>query len=75
MLSGAQVVPAVNTSATGTLELNLSEDGTSFECVLTVQGLTGFTLARLRVGEPGQNGEEICHPVQRRDEARRCSAG
>lgn len=58
-LSGADIVPAVATAATGTLELTLSDDGESIRYVLTVQNFTGLTVARLRVGLPGEVGEEI----------------
>ncbi len=47
-LTGADVVPAVDTEATGTLSLRLSEDGQSIEYVLAVRNFTGLTVARLR---------------------------
>jgi hypothetical protein len=58
-LSGAGVVPAVDTGAAGTLELTLSDDGLTMDYVLDVQNLTGLTVARLRVGAEGVNGDEI----------------
>jgi hypothetical protein len=58
-LTGAQVVPAVDTEATGTLELTLSDDRQSVKYVLTVENFTGLTVARLRTGHSGSTGEEI----------------
>jgi hypothetical protein len=58
-LSGAKEAPAVDTVASGTLELTLSGDGVTAYYVLSVQDLSGLTLARLRLGEAGVNGEEI----------------
>jgi hypothetical protein len=58
-LSGANEVPAVETSASGTLELTLSDDGLTAQYVLSVQKLSNLTVARLRVGAAGVNGEEI----------------
>jgi hypothetical protein len=58
-LSGANVVPVVDTVASGTFEITLSEDRITAHYVLSVQDLSGLTLARLRVGSVGVNGEEI----------------
>jgi hypothetical protein len=58
-LSGANEVPAVETSASGTLQLTISDDGLKADYVLTLQKLRGLTFARLRVGAAGVNGDEI----------------
>jgi hypothetical protein len=58
-LVGTEVVPAVRSEATGILELTLSEDGQTVSYILSLESLEGLTLARLRVGEPGVNGDEI----------------
>jgi outer membrane lipoprotein-sorting protein len=53
LLKGANEVPAVKTSATGTLTLTVAPDGSSVEYVLTIKKLTNITVARLREGKPG----------------------
>jgi hypothetical protein len=58
-MNGTSAVPAVKTSATGTLQLTLSGDGLKVQCVLSVQKLRGLTFARLRVGAKGKIGDEI----------------
>lgn len=58
-LTGADVVPAVDTEATGTLALRLSDDGQSMEYVLTVQSFTGLTVAQLRTVSSEDEDEEI----------------
>ncbi len=58
-LSGSEMVPAVTTDATGTLELTLSDDGQTMRYTLELDNIYGLTVARLRVGKPGENGKEI----------------
>ena len=58
-LSGSEVVPAVASEATGTLELTLSDDGQTMRYTLELDNIYGLTAARLRVGKPGENGKEI----------------
>ncbi len=58
-LVGTEVVPSVRSEAGGTLELTVSEDGQSVAYVFVLEDLEGLTLARLRVGEPGEDGDEI----------------
>jgi hypothetical protein len=58
-LTGADMVPAVDTEATGSLSLRLSEDGQSMEYVLAVQSFTGLTVARLRTVTAEDKDEEI----------------
>jgi cell division septation protein DedD len=58
-LSGAETVPAVSTSATGTLTLTVAEDGLSVGYVFEVSSLTDLTIARLRSGVAGAVGDEI----------------
>lgn len=58
-LSGAQAVPAVSTSATGTLTLTVAVDGLSVDYVFEVSALTDLTIARLRAGATGATGDEI----------------
>jgi outer membrane lipoprotein-sorting protein len=52
-LTGANEVPAVKTSATGTLTLTVSADGSAVDYVITLKKLSNVTVARLRQGEPG----------------------
>ncbi len=63
-LSGAEAVPQVSTSASGTLELTVAVDGSSVDYVLTVRDLANLTVARLRQGGAGQTGDVIftLHP-------------
>jgi hypothetical protein len=58
-LSGAQAIPAVSTSATGTLTLTVAADGLSVDYVFEVSSLTDLTIARLRAGAAGATGDEI----------------
>lgn len=58
-LSGANVVPAVETEASGLLTLAVAADGVSVHYMLTVSNLAELTVARMRQGEAGVDGEEI----------------
>lgn len=58
-LSGAQAIPAVSTSASGTLTLTAAADGQSVDYVFEVSSLTDLTIARLRAGAAGATGDEI----------------
>ena len=51
-LKGANAVPAVKTSASGTLTLTIKSDGT-VDYVLTLKKLSNITVARLRQGKAG----------------------
>ena len=54
-LKGANEVPPVKTSATGTLTLTVAADGSRVDYVVTIKKLTNITVARLRQGEPGNS--------------------
>jgi outer membrane lipoprotein-sorting protein len=54
-LKGANEVPVVKTSATGTLTLTVASDGSRVDYVVTIKKLTNVTVARLRQGEPGNS--------------------
>ena len=58
-LSGEQEIPPVSTSARGTLELTVAEDGASVEYVLTVTDITDVTVAKLHDGKAGASGPTI----------------
>jgi hypothetical protein len=58
-LTGDEQIPPVETDASGTLTLTISEDGTTVDYVLRVEDLVGVTLARLRLGQSGETGEAI----------------
>jgi len=55
-LSGAEEVPPRDTNATGSILLQLSEDGSSIQYRLSVQGLDNVVAAHLHLGRPGENG-------------------
>ncbi len=59
LLSGENEIPAVVTSASGTLTLTVAADGSSVHYVLAVNGLANLTLARLHEGKAGETGTTI----------------
>jgi hypothetical protein len=58
-LTGGQQVPPVTTSATGTLTFVIADDGSKVDYEFRVTDLVGVTLARLRQGQAGEEGENI----------------
>jgi len=58
-LTGDQQVPPVETSATGTLTFIIADDGSSVDYVFNVNDLEDVTIARLREGKAGEEGEAI----------------
>jgi hypothetical protein len=58
-LTGDEEIPAVSTSATGTLIFTVANDGSKVDYVLSVTDLVGVTIGRLREGKSGANGESI----------------
>jgi hypothetical protein len=58
-LAGTDEVPAVSTSATGTVSLTVSADGSSVGYILTVDNIKNATAARLHQGKAGATGETI----------------
>jgi hypothetical protein len=58
-LGGDQEVPAVTTSATGSLVLKVSSNGASVSYVLKVSHIANVTVARLHVGAQGKTGGTI----------------
>ena len=58
-LSGEQEIPPVSTSASGTLELTVAEDGASVGYVLNVTNITDATVAKLHEGKAGASGPTI----------------
>ena len=58
-LSGQNEVPRVTTSATGTLTLTVSSNGSSVTFVLKVTNIRNLTVARLHQGAQGKNGSTI----------------
>jgi hypothetical protein len=58
-LDGGQEVPPVATQATGTLNLTVTPDQERVWYVLKVTDLSDLTIARLRQGSEGQQGEII----------------
>jgi hypothetical protein len=58
-LSGAEVVPAVDTSATGTAIFTIDATGTRGYFKLTVSNITGVIASRVHEGRPGTNGSGL----------------
>jgi hypothetical protein len=58
-LSGAQVVPAVDTIATGTATITIDGDGARAHFRLTVSNITDVIAARVHEGKPGVNGQGL----------------
>ena len=58
-LTGAQEVPPVVTTATGTGSVSLSPSNGTIVATLTTTGLTNVTAAHIHVGAPGAEGDPI----------------
>lgn len=58
-LSGAEVVPAVDTVATGTATFTIDGTGTRGYFKLTVSNITGVIASRVHEGRPGSNGSGL----------------
>jgi hypothetical protein len=58
-LTGDAEIPAVSTSATGTLTLTVADDGSKVDYVFEVTDLVGVQIARLRAGKAGETGASI----------------
>ena len=58
-LTGDEAVPAVSTSATGTLTFTVAYDGSKVDYVFSVADLVGVQIARLRAGKAGETGGSI----------------
>ena len=58
-LSGKDVVPAVETTATGSATFTVDATGTRIQFVLSVTDITDVIAARVRVGKPGGNGSGV----------------
>ncbi len=59
VLTGDEEIPAVSTSATGTLTFTIANDGSSVDYVFSVTDLVGVQIARLREGKSGATGGSI----------------
>jgi CHRD domain-containing protein len=58
-LTGKEVVPAVETRATGEAKLTLSTDGTQIQFRVNVSNIENVTEAAIHLGMPGQSGEVV----------------
>lgn len=58
-LSGKDVVPAVETTATGSASFTVDATGTRIQFVLSVSNITDVIAARVHVGKPGSNGPGV----------------
>ncbi len=58
-LTGRDVVPAVQTRATGEAKLTLSSDGTQLQFRLNVANIENVVGAAIHIGMPGQAGEAV----------------
>ena len=58
-LAGKNVVPPVDTSATGTVSFTVDATGTRVHFVLEVSNITDAVAARLHVGRVGTNGQGL----------------
>jgi hypothetical protein len=58
-LAGKNVLPAVDTSATGTVSFTVDATGTRVHFVLEVSNITDAVAARLHVGRAGANGQGL----------------
>jgi hypothetical protein len=58
-LTGKDVVPAVDTAATGTATFTVDATGTRMNFVLSVDNVTDVIASRVHVGEPGSNGPGV----------------
>lgn len=58
-LSGKEVLPAVDTSATGSATFTVDATSTRVHFVLKVSNITDVTASRLHEGKPGTNGQGL----------------
>ena len=58
-LTGKDVVPAVDTAATGTATFTVDATGTRMNFVLSVSNMTDVMASRVHVGKPGSNGPGV----------------
>ena len=58
-LSGKDVVPPVDTTATGSATFIVDPTGTRMQFVLTVSNLTDANASRVHIGKPGSNGPGV----------------
>ncbi len=58
-LSGAEVVPAIETLATGTATFTIDPTGTRGYFKLTVSNIAGVIASRVHEGKPGSNGSGL----------------
>jgi hypothetical protein len=58
-LTGAEVVPAVDTLATGHATITIDSGGTRGYFKLTVSNITGVIASRIHEGKPGTNGRGL----------------
>ncbi len=58
-LSGRDVVPAVNTAATGSATFMVDTTGTRMNFVLSVSNITDVIASRVHVGKAGSNGPGV----------------
>jgi hypothetical protein len=58
-LSGTEVVPAVDTSATGSATFTVDATGTRVHFVLKVSNITDVIASRVHEGKPGTNGQGL----------------
>jgi CHRD domain len=58
-LSGANELPAVTTSASGTLSLTVDANGSTVHYVLKLNGLSNVTVARIHAGKAGTTGSTL----------------
>jgi len=58
-LSGRDVVPAVNTAATGSATFMVDATGTRMNFVLSVSNITDVIASRVHVGKAGSNGPGV----------------
>jgi len=58
-LSGKEVVPAVETKATGEADFKLSEDGKELTYILKLKDIENVTAAHIHTGMAGSNGGPV----------------
>jgi hypothetical protein len=58
-LSGAEVVPAVDTPATGTATFTIEADGSKAHFKLSLNNITDVIASRVHEGKPGENGRGL----------------
>jgi hypothetical protein len=58
-LSGKDVVPAVETTASGSASFTVDAAGTRIQFALSVSNITDVIAARVKVGKPGSNGSGV----------------